>query len=163
MAAMTGGEAVGSNSLSWVLMVAGVVSVLSMSILICATHSRKRPQQKFEGKEETVNKDDSSSIDMNGLSFTQKSFGGFLSNVSFSKRAKKPQAAEVEEKEKEKEEESGGNLIWQRSIMMGEKCRPPNFSGAIIYDDKGNLLPHFPPRSSSSNPPTAALNQPPSA
>ncbi|MCO5591871.1 hypothetical protein L7F22_045864 [Adiantum nelumboides] len=31
--------------------------------------------------------------------------------------------------------------VWQRSILMGERCKRPNFSGLILYDEKGNLLP----------------------
>ncbi|PKU76586.1 hypothetical protein MA16_Dca001190 [Dendrobium catenatum] len=30
--------------------------------------------------------------------------------------------------------------VWKKNIIMGEKCRLPDFSGAIIYDSKGNLF-----------------------
>ena len=31
--------------------------------------------------------------------------------------------------------------VWQRPILMGEKCELPRFSGLILYDDEGKLLP----------------------
>ncbi|XVF18454.1 hypothetical protein REPUB_Repub11eG0022900 [Reevesia pubescens] len=30
--------------------------------------------------------------------------------------------------------------VWQRPILMGEKCELPRFSGLILYDEKGQLL-----------------------
>jgi hypothetical protein len=48
-------------------------------------------------------------------------------------------------------EEGGGGLLWQRSILLGERCQRPDFSGIIIYDDMGKRLPEFPPRSPRHN------------
>lgn len=44
-----------------------------------------------------------------------------------------------------------GDFLWQRRILMGERCQPPDFSGVIIYDDKGNQLSEFPARSPRLN------------
>lgn len=30
--------------------------------------------------------------------------------------------------------------VWQRPILMGEKCELPRFSGLILYDERGHLL-----------------------
>ena len=32
--------------------------------------------------------------------------------------------------------------VWQRPILMGEKCELPRFSGLILYDERGQLLDH---------------------
>ncbi|GMP27458.1 hypothetical protein CsSME_00003445 [Camellia sinensis var. sinensis] len=49
------------------------------------------------------------------------------------------------EDEQEKDEDEGfdgsDEAVWRRTIMMGEKCRPLDFSGKILYDCHGNLLP----------------------
>ncbi|ONK81396.1 uncharacterized protein A4U43_C01F28620 [Asparagus officinalis] len=37
--------------------------------------------------------------------------------------------------DREEEEEAA---VWRKSILMGEKCRPLNFSGKIVYDEEGN-------------------------
>ncbi|KZV18645.1 hypothetical protein F511_03539 [Dorcoceras hygrometricum] len=34
--------------------------------------------------------------------------------------------------------------VWQKAILMGEKCQPPEFSGAIYYDYDGNRIPEMP-------------------
>lgn len=46
-----------------------------------------------------------------------------------------------------KGEEGGGDSLWQRRILMGDRCQPPSFSGHIVYDHKGNRLSQLPPRS----------------
>ncbi|KAH9626325.1 hypothetical protein KSS87_012869 [Heliosperma pusillum] len=32
-------------------------------------------------------------------------------------------------------------IVWKKTIIKGEKCRPLDFSGKIEYDSEGNLLP----------------------
>ncbi|KAK6921800.1 hypothetical protein RJ641_012307 [Dillenia turbinata] len=49
-------------------------------------------------------------------------------------------------------EAEGGAGLWQRSILMGEKCQPLEFSGVICYDCDGNLLSEPPLRSPRASP-----------
>lgn len=37
--------------------------------------------------------------------------------------------------------------LWQRTILMGDKCQPLDFSGVIYYDNKGNQLAEIPVKS----------------
>eukprot|EP00250_Pteridium_aquilinum_P005390 c15491_g1_i1 orf=246-695(+) len=50
-----------------------------------------------------------------------------------------------EEKENEafnREQQPGKSPpVWQRTILMGERCQRPTFSGLVLYDEKGNPLP----------------------
>lgn len=46
----------------------------------------------------------------------------------------------------EVEEGFGEGGLWQREILVGDKCRPPEFSGVIYYDSYGNQLSEMPPR-----------------
>ncbi|KAL6627556.1 hypothetical protein ACP70R_031282 [Stipagrostis hirtigluma subsp. patula] len=41
----------------------------------------------------------------------------------------------------EKQEEAA---LWKKTIIMGDKCRPLEFSGHIAYDSDGNRLPPAP-------------------
>ncbi|KAL4178958.1 hypothetical protein AMTRI_Chr13g84810 [Amborella trichopoda] len=41
----------------------------------------------------------------------------------------------------------GDSSIWKKRILIGNRCKPLEFSGAIIYDSDGNRLPKFPPKS----------------
>ncbi|KAJ6770178.1 F2P16.13 PROTEIN-RELATED [Salix purpurea] len=34
------------------------------------------------------------------------------------------------------------SAVWQRPILMGEKCELPRYSGLILYDERGRLLDH---------------------
>lgn len=34
----------------------------------------------------------------------------------------------------------GGTPVWQRRILMGERCELPRFSGLILYDEHGRLV-----------------------
>ncbi|KAK8521360.1 hypothetical protein V6N13_077467 [Hibiscus sabdariffa] len=53
---------------------------------------------------------------------------------------------------KDEEEEYGDGGVWQRSILMGDKCQPLDFSGVIYYDSKGNQLDELPVRSPRASP-----------
>uniref|UniRef100_A0A7N1A137 Uncharacterized protein n=1 Tax=Kalanchoe fedtschenkoi TaxID=63787 RepID=A0A7N1A137_KALFE len=41
----------------------------------------------------------------------------------------------------EDDEGRGDATLWQRNILMGGKCQMPDFSGVIIYDVTGNVVP----------------------
>jgi hypothetical protein len=43
--------------------------------------------------------------------------------------------------EQDEDCDDGTEEIWRRSIVMGERCRPLDFSGKITYDCEGNLIP----------------------
>ncbi|KAL1803321.1 hypothetical protein ACET3Z_031968 [Daucus carota] len=45
------------------------------------------------------------------------------------------------------EEGFGEGGLWQKDILMGEKCQPHEFSGVIYYDCDGNQISEMPPRS----------------
>lgn len=51
--------------------------------------------------------------------------------------------------------------MWQRSILMGERCEPPAFSGLILYDEHGNLVQELPWKSPRTVPhhPSPSLRQ----
>ncbi|KAL0904494.1 hypothetical protein M5K25_026616 [Dendrobium thyrsiflorum] len=65
---------------------------------------------------------------------------GCTSRNGFSRYSMRRIAEDEEEEEEEKEE------VWKRTILMGEKCQPLEFSGAIYYDSKGTRVA-APPRS----------------
>lgn len=50
-----------------------------------------------------------------------------------------------EEEKQDSSVASGG--LWQREILMGEKCQPLDFSGVIYYDKQGKPTDGIPPRS----------------
>ncbi|URE12939.1 hypothetical protein MUK42_23571 [Musa troglodytarum] len=54
----------------------------------------------------------------------------------------------------ERQEDMRGDVgVWRRTILMGEKCQPLNFSGVIYYDADGRRLSEVPtPRSPLRSP-----------
>ncbi|CAO2826914.1 unnamed protein product [Amaranthus hypochondriacus] len=50
------------------------------------------------------------------------------------------------------EQSFGDAGLWRRSILMGDKCEPLNFSGVIYYDCNGNKLSEPPIKSPRSTP-----------
>ncbi|XP_031287952.1 uncharacterized protein LOC116146676 [Pistacia vera] len=51
-----------------------------------------------------------------------------------------------------REEEFGDGGVWQRAILMGDKCQPLDFSGVIYYDNRGKQLSEVPLRSPRASP-----------
>ncbi|KAK3218401.1 hypothetical protein Dsin_012371 [Dipteronia sinensis] len=49
---------------------------------------------------------------------------------------------EGEGEDEDEDEDFNNEAVWRRTIMMGERCRPLEFSGKILYDSEGNFLPN---------------------
>ncbi|XP_030532533.1 uncharacterized protein LOC115742403 [Rhodamnia argentea] len=81
-----------------------------------------------------------------------------LSNISskaiaFVHGRKKGASRGGDESEAESEELCfGDGGVWQRSILMGDKCQPLDFSGVIYYDENGKKLDQAPLRSPRASP-----------
>ncbi|KAM3703289.1 hypothetical protein ACJW31_04G084900 [Castanea mollissima] len=50
------------------------------------------------------------------------------------------------------EDDWGDGGVWQRSILMGDKCQPLDFSGVIYYDNNGRQLNEVPLKSPRASP-----------
>ncbi|KAF9681532.1 hypothetical protein SADUNF_Sadunf05G0011400 [Salix dunnii] len=59
---------------------------------------------------------------------------------SFAKTAMRQVIGKSEQIREERREE-GGEELCKKRILMGEKCKPLNFSGSLHYDEDGILLP----------------------
>ncbi|XVE58707.1 hypothetical protein DITRI_Ditri04bG0190600 [Diplodiscus trichospermus] len=57
-----------------------------------------------------------------------------------------------EENGKDVGDDFGDGGVWQRAILMGDKCQPLDFSGVICYDSQGNQLDELPIRSPRASP-----------
>lgn len=49
-----------------------------------------------------------------------------------------------------KKEEGVGKELWKKTILMGDKCEPLDFSGVIYYDSDGNQVDEWQGRSPRS-------------
>ncbi|TYK28394.1 hypothetical protein E5676_scaffold629G00220 [Cucumis melo var. makuwa] len=74
-------------------------------------------------------------------------------NLVHKKRTGRQEEEEEEEEEEVEEEEKWGQGgVWQRGILMGDKCQPLDFSGAIYYDSNGHKMDEPPLRSPRASP-----------
>jgi hypothetical protein len=64
--------------------------------------------------------------------------------VSWNKRSPPPEAEWSSDDGAEDEV-----ALWKKAVIMGDKCRPLEFSGQIAYDSDGNRLPPPPPPAES--------------
>ncbi|EXC28056.1 hypothetical protein L484_022292 [Morus notabilis] len=69
--------------------------------------------------------------------------------ITLVNRKKKADHDEIMEDD---QEEWGHGGVWQRSILMGDKCQPLDFSGVIYYDSNGKQLSELPLRSPRASP-----------
>ncbi|XP_070014328.1 uncharacterized protein [Nicotiana sylvestris] len=107
-----------------------VLSIFSMVAFLCGVGGHKREKEKKK------------SVQLGG----KKPAGRLESNISSTKALlmakmiswKKEQDDEDDNQPKENWEDE--NVLWKRTIIKGEKCRPLDFSGKISYDAKGNMV-----------------------
>ncbi|PIM97908.1 hypothetical protein CDL12_29617 [Handroanthus impetiginosus] len=123
----------------------GLFVSVSLVVALCAKHSRKVGEKYF-----------SKSSEPNTHKAPLPSAKKLISTIS-----RKAMTPLVHKLGRESESgDSGGQKgeeeigLWQKAILMGEKCQPPEFSGVIYYDYAGNRIPEMPksPRATSMSP-----------
>ncbi|KAJ6891227.1 hypothetical protein NC651_024663 [Populus alba x Populus x berolinensis] len=132
---------------------------ISVSVLaaLCAKHSiRRRTQQKHQYSGAATSNSKCATPNKSPLA-SPKKLRPKISNKAIPFMDRKKDGADDEDatvpgvgiKEEAGGLEEGG--LWQKSILMGEKCQPPEFSGVIFYDGHGNQQSQMPrsPRASS--------------
>ncbi|CAM0953468.1 unnamed protein product [Alopecurus aequalis] len=74
------------------------------------------------------------------------------SDTFFTRTRQQPVKGDDGAAETKDEEGDGEGVVWRRAILMGERCQPLDFAGAIHYDSFGRRLARPPtgPRSASS-------------
>ncbi|KAE9601867.1 hypothetical protein Lal_00040986 [Lupinus albus] len=65
----------------------------------------------------------------------------FLRNIS--SKAMSPFKRELRREDDSAAESWGHGGVWQKEILMGEKCEPLNMSGVIYYDGTGKQTSEF--------------------
>ncbi|KAL6993972.1 hypothetical protein U1Q18_012082 [Sarracenia purpurea var. burkii] len=110
-----------------------VLSVFSVVTFLCGAHNSTKRRARRVARA-------ASSGDKKLVSRMQSSISSkALLMVKIISRRK------VQNDEEEAEElDDDDEAVWKRTIIMGEKCRPLDFSGQISYDCHGNLLPSSP-------------------
>ncbi|XVE72185.1 hypothetical protein DITRI_Ditri11bG0018600 [Diplodiscus trichospermus] len=112
-------------------------SVFSITTFFCASN-KHRGFQKQTMKKKNSNEEISFSSERKLLSKINSNIGSKAQQmVKLISWRKVP----AEEDEEEEDYDQNDEAVWRKGIMMGERCRPLDFSGNILYDCEGNLLP----------------------
>ncbi|CAK9141347.1 unnamed protein product [Ilex paraguariensis] len=126
----------------------GLLVSVSALVALCAKHA-KQASRKYVAETTTDRK-----IAPRSPLRSPKQLITTISNkaipfINHKKGGDEESGAEIRDKG---EEEFGEGGLWQKEILMGEKCQPPEFSGVIYYDCYGHRISELPPRSPRASP-----------
>ncbi|KAK2652418.1 hypothetical protein Ddye_012274 [Dipteronia dyeriana] len=110
-----------------------IFSLVSIISLLCASHKRKKSHTKIE---ETSSQSDKKLLKKLNSSISSKTHHLMVKMTSWRKVRDEGGEGEGED------EDFNDEAVWRRTIIIGERCRPLEFSGKILYDSEGNLLPN---------------------
>ena len=116
------------------LLVALVVAAVVVSLCTSSTHAKLWKQRGTTAPLEEVGGDASTGSRKRVLGTSLSGIGGkaaaMAKMVSWNRRSTAPGSSSDDEE-----------AVWRKAIIMGEKCRPLQFSGHIAFDSDGNQLP----------------------
>lgn len=110
-----------------------VLSILSVVALLCGSEARK---SRWRRGEKTVR-----------LGDNKRRVARLQSNLSSKALLLAKMISWRKVQDEGQEDEDGDDdeeAVWRKTIIKGEKCRPLDFSGKILYDSDGNLIPDSP-------------------
>ncbi|KAL4586558.1 hypothetical protein LXL04_011195 [Taraxacum kok-saghyz] len=136
----------------------GLFVMVSAIVALCANHSRR--SSKKEGSKDKIGSTEKMCEDNHQEKFpprsplrSPKQLITTISNkamTSFIVNHKRGGGHDAGGGGAAVEEGFGQGGLWQKEILMGVKCQPPEFSGVIYYNCDGHQVSEFPPRSPRS-------------
>ncbi|KAI3970143.1 hypothetical protein MKW92_029759 [Papaver armeniacum] len=117
------------------------VSATVLVVALCAKHTIRRRELATEKLGCSPN--DSKLTTSPSSMISPRRFFASVSNKAFPFIYKK-KSCDQYEIVGDDEGSLGDGGLWQRGILMGEKCQPPDFSGVIYYDVYGRRVSEIP-------------------
>ncbi|XP_020153180.1 uncharacterized protein [Aegilops tauschii subsp. strangulata] len=152
----------GAATLVLVILVVLVVAAVVVSLCTSSTHEKLWGQQCGSSSSAPLAKADSSVGSSNRkhlLSATLSGIGGKAARmVSWNRRSPSGSSDDDEEAVAAVGLDDDDEAIWRKAIIMGDKCRPLQFSGHIAFDSDGNQLPPPPAAVKKASPDVPAKN-----
>jgi hypothetical protein len=111
--------------ISYFLAFVAILTVFSLVTFLCASHHKAKKSHRQKDEERVTSHSSEKKLLSKINSDIKEKAHSMVKMISWRKLA-----------QDEDDEE-----IWRRSIIMGERCRPIDFSGKIMYDCEGNLIP----------------------
>ncbi|KAL0446927.1 UNVERIFIED_CONTAM: hypothetical protein Slati_1820600 [Sesamum latifolium] len=134
---------VGEVSFSPIPLAIGLFVSVSALVVLCAKHARQVPTKYDEPETHTPRSP--------GLRTPKQLIAALSNKARIPLVHAKKSLLQPGSNTNKAQEEMG---LWQKAILMGEKCQPPEFSGVIYYDYSGNRIPEMPksPRAAHMSP-----------
>uniref|UniRef100_A0A7C8YPM4 Uncharacterized protein n=1 Tax=Opuntia streptacantha TaxID=393608 RepID=A0A7C8YPM4_OPUST len=145
-------SSVSSFSIFTVFTVLATLSIFSVVMYLCASHRMRTKEGVFGKRKQQANTLFSRFTWANNKDTIRTSSKALLKMIS----GRKQQVQHGDEDDHDHgygyahahDDDDDGNgyyegeedAVWKKTIIMGEKCRPLDFSGKIEYDSQGNLL-----------------------
>ncbi|XP_076936902.1 uncharacterized protein LOC143604252 [Bidens hawaiensis] len=157
----------GNNHIAYIPLGIGLFVMVSMVVALCAKHGRKasKKEDSKDGSDHVdhVNininktfdleeKDDyyESKLPPRSPLRSPRQLITTISNKAMSSLVINHKKSGGGGGDKVVDEGFGEGGLWQREILRGVKCQPPEFSGVIYYDCDGRRVSEFTPRSPRS-------------
>lgn len=112
----------------------GILSIFSTVTFLCASEKSKKISHT---KNEEIN------VFSQSRDNTKKLVARLSSSISSKALAMTKMISWRKVEAEDTDDDQSDDAVWRKSIMMGERCRPLDFSGKIVYDSQGNLLSDF--------------------
>ncbi|XP_059310231.1 uncharacterized protein LOC132061425 [Lycium ferocissimum] len=138
----------GDQSLCSMPLAIGLFLSIIAVIALCAKHGRSRASRKYHMANEETNEERILASKSPLLTSPKQLITTISTKTMPKKYGEKSNVIKNGSNEREGFGHEGG--LWQKQILMGERCQPPQFSGVIYYDPFGNRVSELPrsPRAS---------------
>ncbi|XVF20646.1 hypothetical protein REPUB_Repub12eG0019300 [Reevesia pubescens] len=122
-----------SLPVNFLFLTLAVFSVFSIATFLCTSNKNRGFQKKKNSNEESNMSSERKLLSKMNSDLVSKD-QLMVKMISWRK-------VEAEDEEEDYDQSNSDEAVWRKTIMMGERCRPLDFSGKILYDCEGNLLP----------------------
>lgn len=112
----------------------GVISVFSIVGFLCGSHGGLKRSNTYKKEKNTVHLGDKKPRTISKLGCGLSSKALLMTKMISWKKVDECDDDVVGDEE----------AVWKRTIIMGERCRPLDFSGRVSYDENGNPMPESP-------------------
>ncbi|KAK1410376.1 hypothetical protein QVD17_36912 [Tagetes erecta] len=121
------------------LIAVAVISVFSIIGFLCGSHGGLKRSDTFKREKNTVHLGDTKpKMSKLGSGLSSKAL---LMAKMISWRKVDDGGYHDNDNDNDNDDDEA---VWKRTIIMGERCRPLEFSGKISYDENGNSIPESP-------------------
>lgn len=121
-----------TTTLTLVFVVLSVFSIISVITFLCGSKNMRRETDEKKGFKENKL-----------ISKINSSRAVSMVKMLSWRKVRAEGGDEEEEGDYSNKQQDDEEALWRKNILMGEKCRPLDFSGKSVHDSQGKLvIPH---------------------